>query len=83
MDSTLQRVLKYETVTCGDPFARLSKDYSLALLSGNKNRLNGLLGMAWFVEAMFIAEVGILFLVLIVVLITACGNFKKNALSYG
>jgi len=74
-------VLNYESVTCGDPFVRLSQKYSLAKLADIKKRLNALLGMAWFVEATFIAEVGILLLVLIVVLLTACGDFKKNTFS--
>ena len=80
-DKTLKRVLNYESVTCGDPFVRLSQKYSLAKLADINMRINALLGMAWFVEAMFIAEVGILLLVLIVVLMTACGDFKKNAFS--
>jgi hypothetical protein len=80
--TSLQGALDFESITCGDPYVRLSKEYSIDQLTGNNKRLKALIGTTWAVEAMFIAEVGILLLALIFVLLAACCNFQKNALSF-
>ena len=82
MATIIQGAIDFESVKCGDSYVRISKEFSIDKLTGNNKRLKALLGTTWAVEALFIAEVGILLLVIIFILLGACCNFKKNALSF-
>lgn len=82
MAKRLQGALDFESVTCGDPYVRLSKEYSLDQLAVINKRITTLKGTTWAVEGIFIAEVGILLAVFIFALLAEPCNFEKNALSF-